>query len=249
MRRVLLLVSVVCLAVATGKAQDPVKVDPNNWKVEFENDQVRVLRVHFPAHGKFGMHEHPANVLIPLTDFHVKDIFPDGKTAEVHGKAGQATWRDAVKHANENLGDTATESILVELKAKPTAAKPAAIWSNRDYSISPVTENPSKESLKDKGAIVGTIYLHREIGALRSLRAGTVYALRLRMIGENWRAEFIDSTGAVASTVKADTMEFKGSPLSGPRVYAVPAFESKRGSFVLLWCWDNFCCSLSLPPQ
>jgi len=126
MHRVLFVVALVCLAVSTAKAQDPVKVDPNNWKVEFENAQVRVLRVHIPPHGKLGMHEHPANVLIPLTDSHVKDIFPDGKTSERQIKAGQATWRDAVKHANENLGDTPTESILVELKAKPAAAKPAA---------------------------------------------------------------------------------------------------------------------------
>jgi hypothetical protein len=126
MRGVLLVAFVVCLAVSTAKAQDPVKVDPNNWKVEFENAQVRVLRSQIPPHGKLGMHEHPANVLISVKDFHVKDIFPDGKTAEVRGKAGQATWRDAVKHANENLGDTPTESILVELKAKPAAAKQAA---------------------------------------------------------------------------------------------------------------------------
>ena len=126
MRRVLFVAAVVCLAVSTAKAQDPVKVDPNNWKVEFENAQVRVLRVHIPPHGKLGMHEHPANVLISLTDGHVKDIFPDGKTSELHFKAGQATWRDAVKHANENLGATATESILVELKAKPAAAEHVA---------------------------------------------------------------------------------------------------------------------------
>jgi beta-alanine degradation protein BauB len=126
MRRVLFVAALVCLAVSTAKAQDPVKVDPNNWKVEFENAQVRMLRVHIPPHGKLGMHEHPANVLIPLTDSHVKDIFPDGKTSERQFKAGQATWRDAVKHANENLGDTPIESILVELKAKPAAAKQAA---------------------------------------------------------------------------------------------------------------------------
>jgi len=48
MRRVLFVATVVCLAVSTAKAQDPVKVDPNNWKVEFENAQVRVLRVHIP---------------------------------------------------------------------------------------------------------------------------------------------------------------------------------------------------------
>ncbi len=126
MRRVLFVAALVCLAVSTAKAQDPVKVDPNNWKVEFENAQVRVLRVQIPPHGKLGMHEHPANVLISLTDSHVKDIFPDGKTSERQFKAGQASWRAAVKHANENLGGTPVESILVELKAKPAAAKHAA---------------------------------------------------------------------------------------------------------------------------
>ena len=118
--------ALLCLVVSTTKAQDPVKVDPNNWKVEFENDQVRVLRVKIGPHGKLGMHDHPANVLITLTDGHVKDIFPDGKTAEREFKAGQATWRDAVKHANENLGDKPTESILIELKAKSGATKPPA---------------------------------------------------------------------------------------------------------------------------
>src|SRR5262245_21538486 len=79
MRTAWLLGVAVCLAGLPAMAQDPVKVDPNNWKVEFENAQVRVLRVHIPAHGKLGMHEHPASVLIPLTDGHVKDILPDGK--------------------------------------------------------------------------------------------------------------------------------------------------------------------------
>ena len=122
MFRRLFLAVLVFLAASAARAQDPVKVDPNNWKVEFENDQVRVLRVHVPAHGKLGMHEHPAGVLIPLTDSHVKDILPDGKTSEREFKVGQVSYREAVKHANENLGDTPTESILVELKGKHHAA-------------------------------------------------------------------------------------------------------------------------------
>ncbi len=126
MRRVLFLVVIVCFAMLTANAQDPVKVNPKNWTVEFENDQVRVLRVKIEAGGKLGMHEHPANVLITLTGGHVKDIFPDGTSAEREFKAGQVSWRPAVKHANENLADHATESILVELKGKAAAAKPAA---------------------------------------------------------------------------------------------------------------------------
>ena len=126
MRRLLSLVGLLCLAVLTAKAQDPVKVDPKHCKVEFENAQVRVLRFTTGPHEKQPMHEHPASLLIRLTDSHVKEIFLDGKEVDRQGKAGEVQWRDAVKHANENLGDKPSESIVVELKAKPAAAKAAA---------------------------------------------------------------------------------------------------------------------------
>ncbi len=123
MGRVLFLVAVVCLAVLTANAQDPAKVDPQHCKVEFENAQVRVLRFTVGPHEKIPMHEHPASVLIALTDSHTKEIFPDGKEADRQVKAGEVRWRDALKHANENLGDKSTESIVVELKGKAAAAK------------------------------------------------------------------------------------------------------------------------------
>ena len=128
MRRVMFLVAMACLAVLTAKAQDPAKVDPKHCKVEFENAQVRVLRFTLGPHEKLPMHEHPASVLISMTDSHGKEIFPDGKEVDRQAKAGEVRWRDAVKHANENLGDKPTESIVVELKAKPAkaAAKPPA---------------------------------------------------------------------------------------------------------------------------
>ena len=126
MRRVLFLVAIVCLATFTAKAQDPVKVDPKHYKVEFENDQVRVLRATYGPHYKGVMHEHPASVLIALTDSHTKEIFPDGKEADRQLKAGEVRWRDVLKHASENLGDKPTESIVVELKGKAAKAKPPA---------------------------------------------------------------------------------------------------------------------------
>jgi len=39
-------------------AEDPVKVDPKHYKVEFENDGVRVLRVKYGAREKSVMHSH-----------------------------------------------------------------------------------------------------------------------------------------------------------------------------------------------
>jgi len=126
MRRVLFLVAVFSVAVFTAKAQDPAKVDPQHCKVEFENAQVRVLRFTVGPHEKIPMHEHPASVLIALTDSHGKEIFPDGKEVDRQTKAGDVRWRDALKHANENLSDKPTESIVVELKGRAAKAKPAA---------------------------------------------------------------------------------------------------------------------------
>lgn len=117
------MVSVLVLAEKPAMAQDPVKVDPKHYKVEFENDQVRVLRITYGPHEKSLMHDHPAGQVIYLTDSHVKFGLPGGKSEEMHGKAGQTAWALAGKHLPENLTDKRLEAILVELKAKSAKAK------------------------------------------------------------------------------------------------------------------------------
>ena len=123
MRRLLFLLALACWMVSTGAAQDPAKVDPKHCKVEFENDQVRVLRWHVGPHEKIPMHEHPAYVSISLTGGHAMYTLADGKTKEDRQKPGQVTWSAGDKHATENLTDTATETIQVELKSRPAAKR------------------------------------------------------------------------------------------------------------------------------
>ena len=118
MRPIPLLGGLMCLAVSAALAQDPVKVDPNHYKVEFENAQVRVLRIHYGAHEKSVMHYHPASVAVFLTDVHGKFTYPDGKSEDAQGKAGDTRWGKAGKHLPENTGDNAFDLILVELKGK-----------------------------------------------------------------------------------------------------------------------------------
>jgi len=114
---------VLVFASQTALAQDPVKVDPKHYKVQFENDQVRVLRITYGPHEKSVMHDHPESVVVYITDAHVKFALPGGKTEESHGKAGDTTWAPAGKHLPENLSDKSLEGILVELKAKPVKTK------------------------------------------------------------------------------------------------------------------------------
>ena len=103
----------------TVRAQDAVKVDRKHYKVDFENDQVRVVRVHIGPREKTAMHDRRASVVVFLTDNHVKFTFPDGKTEEhSDAKAGQARWATPLRYSAENLSDKPLSLIYVEPKAK-----------------------------------------------------------------------------------------------------------------------------------
>jgi len=125
MRRAMFVVPVLSLAafVVPAVAQDAVKVDSKHYKVEFENDQVRVVRITYGPHEKSVMHAHPANVAVFLTDGQVQFTLPDGKTQQAPAKAGAVQWDGGGKHLPENTGDKPFELILVELKGKPATAK------------------------------------------------------------------------------------------------------------------------------
>ena len=120
---VLLATFPLIFAAKAAIAQDAVKVDPNHYKVEFENDQVRVLRITYGPHEKSVMHEHPDSVAIFLTDQYVEFTSPDGKSEELRTKAGDTKWLPGGKHLPENLSDQPLELILVELKTMPAMTK------------------------------------------------------------------------------------------------------------------------------
>jgi quercetin dioxygenase-like cupin family protein len=113
----------LCMSATPTMAQDPTKVDVKHYKVEFENDQVRVLRVTYGAKEKSVMHSHPDAVAIFLTDINSKFTLPDGKTISSPIKAGTAQWTPKGSHLPENLGDKPFELVLVEVKEKPAAKK------------------------------------------------------------------------------------------------------------------------------
>jgi quercetin dioxygenase-like cupin family protein len=118
--------AMVCFCVmAVAFCQDAVKVDPAHYKVEVENAQVRVLRVHYGPHEKSVMHGHPDSVAVFLTDGNIRMTDGNGKTQDMPAKAGQTMYTPVQVHLPENIGDAPFELILVELKGK--AAKASAM--------------------------------------------------------------------------------------------------------------------------
>ncbi len=98
-------------------ALDPVKLDPKHYKVEIDNDQVRVIRAHYGPHESGPMHEHLLpRVTVCLTPELMKVTTSDGKSRDARAEAGEVKWALAAKHSEQNLSDQPFEVIAVELK-------------------------------------------------------------------------------------------------------------------------------------
>jgi hypothetical protein len=91
-------------APAPSSALDPTVVDQRHYKIDFENDQVRVLRVHYDARDTGALHEHLLNrVVVYLNDQ------PGAKADDVR-MSGPGT------HTEQNASDLPADRIAVELK-------------------------------------------------------------------------------------------------------------------------------------
>lgn len=112
----------LCLAAVCAFGQDPTKVEPKHYKLDFENDRVQVVSVHYGPHEKSVMHEHPGGVVVILTEAHLRFIDENGKTREIFSKPGEARWYPPFRHRVENLGDTTYDAVYIGLKNKAAAA-------------------------------------------------------------------------------------------------------------------------------
>jgi quercetin dioxygenase-like cupin family protein len=114
---------IVLLVVGSGTAssQDPVPLYPENYKILFENDRVRVLDFRLRKGATEKLHSHPANVTVFLTDVKIRFTLPDGETKLREARAGDAAYSEATTHSPVNLGEDA-HGIIVEMKTPPASA-------------------------------------------------------------------------------------------------------------------------------
>jgi quercetin dioxygenase-like cupin family protein len=112
----------VCLTANFALAQDPLKVEPSHYKLQFENDRVQVVGVHYGPHEKSQMHDHPGGVVVVVTGGHLRFTDQNGKVTEVYSKAGEARWFPPFKHKVENMGDEPYNAVYIGMKGKLTGA-------------------------------------------------------------------------------------------------------------------------------
>lgn len=117
-------VATVVLIAASAAAQDPTQSLPEAYKVQLENDFVKVIRVHYDAGAKLPEHTHPGGTTayIYLND-------SDGVVFQHHGNNNREVTRPAVKaggiriaagqeehHSAANPGTTPSDFLRIVFK-------------------------------------------------------------------------------------------------------------------------------------
>lgn len=127
------MVASLSVGISAARAQDPAKVASDNYKVIFENDDVRVLEVTGKAGDKGAMHSHPDHVVYAMNACKVKFTFADGKSKDVDMKAGEAKWTPAETHESQILDGKDFKVVIFEMK-KPAGAKPSKMADAEDQA-------------------------------------------------------------------------------------------------------------------
>ncbi|MBL7256524.1 cytoplasmic protein [Paractinoplanes lichenicola] len=94
---------------------DPAVTDPELYRVVFENDRVRVLEYRDHPGDRTHPHHHPDTVMYTLGAFR-RRISDGSRSVDVALPAGAVRWVGAQEHSGENVGDTPTHCVFVELK-------------------------------------------------------------------------------------------------------------------------------------
>jgi len=102
------------LFVSSVRAQDPVKTDPTHYKLELENDRVRVLHVSVEPNGKLEVNELGDAVIVPLRDYESTLKTANGET-KVERVMGKPAWVTAGRREVE-AGARGVDALLIELK-------------------------------------------------------------------------------------------------------------------------------------
>jgi hypothetical protein len=129
--KVFFLIAILCLCTTLAPAQDPLKVAPQAYKLIFENEYVKVVRVYYAPREKVVAHEHTPNASAyvylndggPVLFNHIDKDY--GAVTRPATKAGSFRVYKGIQesHEVENKSDLPSEFLRVEFKTDPVDEK------------------------------------------------------------------------------------------------------------------------------
>ena len=97
--------------------RDPLKLDPKHYRLDFENEHVRALRLTLNADEAVPMHDDVDALAVCIRECHLRFTRIDGRIQDVHMESGETRWLYGEAHSAKNLNSNPMEMLFIEVKA------------------------------------------------------------------------------------------------------------------------------------
>jgi hypothetical protein len=228
----------ICWFAAHALAQDPLTALPQNYKLQLENDWVKVTRVHYAPHEKLPPHQHTLtasayvylNESGPVVFKHIGLAY--GAVTRPATKAGSFRLFPGLQeiHEVENLSELPSDFLRVEFKTEPVDIKnlrgrfyretfPAGEnfqkvqFENEQVRITRLVCVPGKELVFSTGAAEPALLVALTPSRLKIGKSAALAfeAGQTSWIAPNQQQRFENTGNAPAELLRFD---FKSKPLS-----------------------------------
>jgi beta-alanine degradation protein BauB len=98
------------------KTRDVLRVDTMHYRLDFENDKMRVLRLTLKPSETVPMHDDKDALVVCLKECHVRFTSPNGRPEDIHMEPGASRWIYGETRSERNLGTKPVEMLFVETK-------------------------------------------------------------------------------------------------------------------------------------
>jgi hypothetical protein len=102
--------SVLCLGQSTQAA------DSGTARIEFENEQIRVVHMTLAPHQISPMQSYPRRFTVPLTPTYFRMVYEDGTSKTTSHAAREFNWSEPVTCRIENRSDVPAQELEIEMK-------------------------------------------------------------------------------------------------------------------------------------
>jgi hypothetical protein len=98
------------------KGKDALTADPKHYKLELDNEHVRVLRLTLKADETVPVHDDGDALFVCIKECHIRLTRPGGRNQDIHLQAGESRWIYADTRSEKNLSTQPLEMLVIETK-------------------------------------------------------------------------------------------------------------------------------------
>ena len=103
------------------RGKDALAADPKHYKIELENEHVRVLRLTLKGDETVPVHDDQDALFVCIAvssdkACHLRLTRPGGRSQDIHMQAGESRWIYADTRSEKNISNQPLELLVIETK-------------------------------------------------------------------------------------------------------------------------------------